>query len=192
MLYRILVITLLVAATVVYSVYQKRTLEGQLQNDSRTGLILKSMPDVSFETLDGEPISLKSHFIDQQAQLLVVHFWGTWCAPCEAELPELLAFMKHYSDRPAIKFILVAVNDEVHKVRKHIKSMPVPAEAQITWLIDNQHVYRDQFGTTRVPETYVFSAGQETLRKFVGPQEWNKPMFFRILDELIQISSQKL
>jgi cytochrome c biogenesis protein CcmG, thiol:disulfide interchange protein DsbE len=192
MLYRILVISILLAATVIYSVYQKRSLEGQLQNPTSSGAVLRSLPDVAFENLEGDSVLLHQFIQEKQAELVVVHFWGTWCAPCEAELPHLLSFIKRHAERTEIKFLLVAVNDDLQKVRKHIKSMPVPENVQITWLMDNQHVYRDQFGTTRVPETYVFAADKSTLRKFVGPQEWNKPMFFQLFDEFRQISSRKL
>jgi cytochrome c biogenesis protein CcmG, thiol:disulfide interchange protein DsbE len=130
-------------------------------------------------------------FISVKIDLLVVHFWGTWCAPCEAELPDLLALMKRFEGRPNVKFLLVAVNDEEVKVRKHLKSMPVP-KANVQWLIDNQNMYRNEFGTIRVPETYIFASDMTTLRKYTGPQEWNKPLFFQTFDEFIQISTRKL
>jgi cytochrome c biogenesis protein CcmG, thiol:disulfide interchange protein DsbE len=116
---------------------------------------------------------------------------GTWCAPCEAELPDLLALIKRYEDRPGVKFLLVATNDEVFKVQKHLKTLAIP-KSSIYWLIDNKNVHRDQYGTTRVPETFVFSSDKTTLRKYVGPQEWNKTMFFQSFDEFLQISDRKL
>jgi hypothetical protein len=86
----------------------------------------------------------------------------------------------------------VAANDETIKVMKHLKTLKIPEKSSIYWLLDNKNVHRDLFGTTRVPETYVFSSDKVTLRKFVGPQEWSKGMFFQTFDELLQISTRKL
>ena len=188
MLNRIIVILLVIAAAVGYSVYQKKTLEGQLEH--KEGAILAKLPQATFETLDGQPFDVQKVFEDRTS-LLVVHYWGTWCGPCEAELPDLLSLIKRFEGQPEVKFLLVAVNDDKVKVEKHLKTIALP-KASITWLLDNKNVHRDVFGTTRVPETYVFSSDMTTLRKYVGPQEWNKTMFFQTFDEFIQISTRKL
>lgn len=188
MLNRIIVILAIIAATVGYTVYQKRSLETQLTG--KTEAILARLPQGMFETLDGQPFDPYSIYNDR-TDLLVVHYWGTWCGPCEAELPELLTFIKRFEGQSGVKFLLVAVNDEKVKIEKHLKTLAIPKSA-ITWVMDNRNVHRDIYGTTRVPETYVFSSDKTTLKKYVGPQEWNKTMFFQTFDEFIQISTRKL
>ncbi len=42
--------------------------------------------DVSGETIDGDAISLA----DYAGQTVVVNVWGSWCAPCRAEAPDLV------------------------------------------------------------------------------------------------------
>lgn len=187
MLYRILAILLIIGLTVFYSLHKKESFESQLASSEA---ILGRLPQADFEGMDGVPFHLDDLYKEKPG-LVVIHFWGTWCGPCEAELPELLSFIKKYEARKDVKFLLVAVNDEVMKVKKLLKSLVVP-HASIHWLLDNKNVHRDVFGTTKVPETYVFSSDKATLRKFVGPQEWNKPMFFQTFDELLQISTTKL
>lgn len=192
MLYRILAIIFIIAATIGYSLYQSKSLESQLVPDARSTAILSKLPDAQFETLEGEPFGLHEFYQKERVDLLMVHYWGTWCAPCEAELPELLALIGRFTNRPNVKFLLVATNDEVVKIKKHLKTLAIPNKTSIYWLLDNKQVHRDLFGTTRVPETYVFSSDKTTLRKFIGPQEWNKSMFFQLFDELLEISTHKL
>ncbi len=187
MLKRLLAIILLIAATIGYSVYQKKSLESQLVTSEKGETILAKLPESFFETLDGQKVELNSFYPND---LLVVHYWGTWCAPCEAELPALLQLTKRMENRGGVKFLLVAVDDELIKVKKHLKG--ISWGPNVTWLIDNQKIHRDLFGTTRVPETYVFSSDKTTLRKFTGPQEWNKDMFFQTFDDLFLISTRKL
>ena len=191
MIYRLLAIIALIVITVGYSLFQKKNLDSQLASDEKSESLLKKLPTASFETLDNQVFNLDELYSKERVELLVVHFWGTWCAPCEAELPELLNLIRRYENRPEVKFLLVAVNDEIIKVKKHLKTIVTP-KASVHWLIDNKNVFRDQFGTTRVPETYVFSSDKNMLRKYMGPQEWNKSMFYQTFDEFIQISTQKM
>lgn len=192
MIYRILAIIIIIASTIAYSHYQKNSLNFQLASESVTESVLGTLPDSQFETLDGSAFKLADLFREERVDLLMVHFWGTWCAPCEAELPELLRLINRFERQPNVKFLLVATNDEVVAIKKHLKTLKLPDMESVHWLIDNKNVHRDSFGTTRVPETYVFSSDKTTLRKFVGPQEWNKTMFFQTFDELLQISTKKL
>ena len=43
--------------------------------------------EIGGETLDGEPLDLA----DLRGQAVVVNVWGSWCAPCRAEAPDLVA-----------------------------------------------------------------------------------------------------
>lgn len=186
---RIIIIFIIVLVTIGYSAYQKQSLEAQLVTKPES--VLGKLPQGIFETIEGKPFDVHQFYQEERISLLVVHYWGTWCGPCEAELPELLSFIKRFDGQPDVKFLLIAVNDEKFKILKHLKTLVIP-KASITWLIDNKNIHRDIYGTTRVPETYVFSSDKVTLRKYVGPQEWNKAMFFQTFDEFIEISSRKL
>lgn len=187
MLKRLSIILLVLVITIGYALYKKNSLESQLAGGTEE--ILKKVPAATLTDLEGKEMTLHGLFKEQSVGLLVVHFWGTWCGPCEAELPELLTFIKRFEGRSDVKFLLVAVNDDPVKVKKHIARLP-PTLA--TWLLDQKDQYRDLFGTTKVPETYVFAGDMTTLRKFVGPQEWNKDMFVQTFNELAEISTRKL
>ncbi len=188
MLKRIIIILFIILVAFAYSYYQKQDLESQLA--TTPDAILSSLPLGNFENLDGTLFEPRALY-DQPVGLLVVHFWGTWCAPCEAELPELLSLIKRFEGRDDVKFLLVAVNDDKVKIQKLLKTLVLP-KSSIFWLLDNKSIHRDIYGTTRVPETYVFSSDKVTLRKYMGPQEWNKPLFFQSFGEFLQISATKL
>ena len=51
------------------------------------------VPDFSGTTLTGAPVSFSAY----RGKVLVLNFWGSWCAPCQAEGPTLASLSAKYS-----------------------------------------------------------------------------------------------
>jgi thiol-disulfide isomerase/thioredoxin len=63
-------------------------------------------PDVSGTMLTGAKFNLAA----QRGNLVVLNFWGSWCAPCRREAPTLAALAKHFKGDP-VRFIGDDVQD---------------------------------------------------------------------------------
>lgn len=43
-----------------------------------------------------------------QDKLSVIHFWGTWCPPCQAEFPEFAELASEFQDHPQVEIVSVS------------------------------------------------------------------------------------
>lgn len=64
-------------------------------------------PNVSGTLLDGRRFQLSSLAGD----VVVLNFWGSWCAPCRAEAPELMA-VYNATRASGVRFVGVNIKDE--------------------------------------------------------------------------------
>ena len=45
---------------------------------------------------------------DWRGKVVLINFWATWCPPCRAEIPDLIALQKKYSD----KLVIIGVSED--------------------------------------------------------------------------------
>ncbi|MEO3767094.1 TlpA disulfide reductase family protein [Streptomyces sp. B5E4] len=63
-------------------------------------------PDISGETTDGEQLALA----DYRGKVVVLNVWGSWCAPCRAEAPNLRKVSEDTADR-GVQFVGINTRD---------------------------------------------------------------------------------
>lgn len=112
----------------------------------------------------GRPASLVER-LGEGATL--VHFWATWCPPCQVELPELLRFAEETRESQ-LEVLFVAVADEPEVARRFLAAPSIPLYFDPTWEVAHR------FGTHQLPETHLVVDG-EVVRSFVGATAWNSP-----------------
>ena len=52
-------------------------------------------PDFALRDLNGRVVRLS----DYRGKVVLVNFWATWCAPCRAEMPELVKWQNEHGKR---------------------------------------------------------------------------------------------
>ena len=63
-------------------------------------------PDFAFTSSEGEHIALEN----LRGKVVVLDFWGTWCPPCVASVPDLRNLYKRYSKEPS--FVLISISSD--------------------------------------------------------------------------------
>lgn len=62
-------------------------------------LLAEESPDWTFDTIDGEALTLSEEVAEQTT---ILFFWATWCPYCKALMPHLQSIELEYGDRVEI------------------------------------------------------------------------------------------
>ncbi|MCB9677959.1 MAG: TlpA family protein disulfide reductase [Alphaproteobacteria bacterium] len=123
-------------------------------------------PRVDLLPRDGRPVPLESY----RGRVVFVNFWATWCGPCRAEMPSLIA-LQGQLDPADIAFVSVAEDDSWPPLDSYLQRSPLPFD-----------VYRDQpprienrFETTSYPTSFLIDREGQAIYRFNGARDWNAP-----------------
>lgn len=181
---RIIIITAFLSFTLVYVSYEAYKLDRKLEEyaKSQSVQMVSQLPQISFDYFDDQSKQFDLHLSAQAGNTLFVHFWATWCGPCETEFPDLMELTQVLEPKKNVKFLFVAVNDDVKKVKKFLSKFQKYSNFEI--LVDNDLKHQKYFNTFKLPETYVFGPNKNLINKFVGPQQWTQRHFVDLLNGL--------
>ncbi len=71
------------------------------------------LPPFALEALNGGMLTLES----LRGRVVFVDFWGVWCGPCVAEMPEIQKLREHYRADPDVAVVTIDSGDQPQVVR---------------------------------------------------------------------------
>lgn len=168
-----------------YAVYDAIKVDKMLTTKTltNTGSVITSIPEVSFFKYppDLDKKILLSN-LSKEGNNIIVHFWATWCAPCEKEFPDLMEAVKILEEKENLKFVLVAVRDDQKKIKRFLKKYNVDSKNIV--LLEDRNSDHKLFGTYKLPESYLFSSNGNLLKKYPGVQSWTQKHIISFLKSL--------
>lgn len=123
-------------------------------NDATTSQELSSVPvevnypapELALQNLNGNAEALT----DFRDKVVLVNNWATWCPPCKAELPTLVAF---YNEHAAQGFIIIGIEagEPANQVAPFVEQFQI---GYPVWL-DPDHLSGRAFQNSNLPNSYV-------------------------------------
>lgn len=101
-------------------------------------------------------------------QPTLVHFWATWCPPCVAELPGILALPQAYP----VEVVAVALDKEWADVDPFFGGRS-PARVFLGDPVEAEAV----FGVHTLPVTFLVEPGGRMRLRFDGARDWTSARF---------------
>jgi cytochrome c biogenesis protein CcmG/thiol:disulfide interchange protein DsbE len=113
----------------------------------------------SVHDLDGRPISSAS----LKGKVVIVNFWATWCPPCRAEIPDLIALQEKYRD--AVQVIGVS-QDEAPA--DDVKRFAVDHGMNYPVVMSTKEIESRFPGIRALPTSFILDRQGQLVQKHVG------------------------
>lgn len=105
---------------------------------------------------------------DYRGKWLLIDFWGTWCAPCRREMPDINKFVAKIKDRKDISFLSIACHDNADAVMKYLAAN----KYQLPSSMSDNKVEKD-YVVPGYPAKFLISPTGTVLHIAFG-QDWEK------------------
>jgi thiol-disulfide isomerase/thioredoxin len=141
---------------------------GNKADDSSFPALPPALANAQYQLLDGTPFKIS----DKKGKVLLVNIWGTWCGPCRAEMPHLIALQNKYGPQG---FEVIGLNigdgagspEPVDMIRSFAEKMGL----NYTIAISSNENTREFYRLTRqevVPQTIVVDRNGKLRGVLVG------------------------
>lgn len=148
------IILLILGAAVAYTLYANFT-----KDDIRKVAIGEEAPDFILTDLEGNEHRLS----DYEGQGVFLNFWGTFCKPCEKEMPYINNQYNQFKDK-GVQVLSVDVKESELAVKKfadrHKLDFPI--------VIDKDESVASAYGIDPIPATFLIDKNGKVVKYYVG------------------------
>jgi thiol-disulfide isomerase/thioredoxin len=119
----------------------------------------KPAPTFTVKDLDGREIAPAS----LRGKVVIVNFWATWCGPCRAEIPDLVALQEKYKD--TLQVIGISEDEAgVDVVRRFAAEHKINYPVAMT----TPEIEKLYPGISALPTSFIIDRESRVVQKHVG------------------------
>lgn len=122
-------------------------------------------PSFAVTNLAGKEMSLS----DYKGKTVLVDFWATWCPPCRAELPNVIAVYQKFHDK-GFDIVGVSLDEDKDKLEKFLATNKMPWPQYFDgegW----QNSLAQKYGIESIPATYLLDGEGKIIAKDLRGEE---------------------
>ncbi len=137
----------------------------------------KPAPDFSLPGFDGGTV----HLSELRGQLVLLHFWATWCVPCRHEMPLLHGMEKKLKGK---SFRIVCVNVD-RGGEQDVQDFMQEVSPGFHTLLDPEGGVRNRYEVRALPTSYLIGGDGKIIGRIIGEREWNSEASLHLFRQLL-------
>ncbi|MDG4656057.1 thiol-disulfide oxidoreductase ResA [Ectobacillus antri] len=137
------------------------TLYQNLFADKEKVQVGKVAPDFVVTDLQGNTVQLS----ELQGKGIFLNFWGTWCKPCEKEMPYMNELQDVYREKG---IEIIALNADETEIA--VKNFVDRYNLQFTVAIDKGTEVLNTYGVGPLPTSFLIDKDGKVIRRITGTQ----------------------
>lgn len=179
------ILGLVVAA---YAAYMYWSDDGERARAVAHAAVGRPVPPMRFAPLLGTSDEVSTDTL--RGSVAVINFWGTWCPPCRAEFPHLVALAKQFASEPRFRLIAVSCGTNVeHELREETEDFLKRINAELAVYWDPNEAARSavnrEIGFEGYPTTLVVDAAGVVRGVFVGYTPGDEMVLKHLVQKLL-------
>ncbi|PLT28288.1 thiol-disulfide oxidoreductase ResA [Peribacillus deserti] len=148
------VILLVLAAALVYALYANLTKADQDKVEMNS-----EAPNFVLTDMNGT----KHKLSDYKGQGVVLNFWGTWCKPCEKEMPYMDSQYEEFKDK-GVQILAVNVGESNYSVEQFVDKYALDFPV----LIDKKSEVQNAYKVDPLPVTFLINKEGKVVDQMTG------------------------
>lgn len=117
------------------------------------------VPPLTLTDLDGKALSSA----DWRGKVVLLNFWATWCAPCRAEIPDLIRLQEKYAGR----FLVVGLSTDLDPPKK-VKEFAEEMKINYPVAMAPPEIEARFGGVFGLPTSFILDTEGRIVQKHIG------------------------
>lgn len=135
--------------------------------------------EIEFSSLAND---VELSLLDLPAQLRLINYWATWCAPCVRELPSLSRLAERYPS-PTLRVVPISLDRvESQHVAEFLSSLNVP---HLEWFVDPSRRSGEAVDVIALPTTVFVDSDGKELGRIFGSADWESTEAIQLIEALL-------
>jgi len=132
-------------------------------------------PPFNLDDLNRQPVALA----DQRSEIVLVHFFATWCEPCRDELPALNRLVAR-TDPAKLRVLTISVAEVDVRVRNFVEKLPVSFPV----LLDRDRSVAKAWNVSTLPTTFILDRNLKPRLFVERDYDWDRVDVRELLQSL--------
>lgn len=126
-------------------------------------------PDFTLTTVDGKQVSLH----DFKGKPIMINFWGTWCPPCQSEMP---AIEEAYKVNKNKGFQVVSI--DIHENELPVANFANQYGLTFPILLDKDRDIVKLYKIEPIPSSFFINSDGVIVHRIEGPLQINQLQYY--------------